>query len=179
MPDDQLQSRKRHRGVIGIESKVPIRDRSVLSLIYTPGVAEPCLAIHKDPATSFEYTCRGNTIAIVTDGSKVLSLGNRGPHAALPIMEGNAVLFKTFAGVDAFPICLDTQDADEIVRTVSLLAPTFGAICLEDIAAPRCFPVEERLERATDIPVLHTDQHAAAIEVLAALMNAEIGRAHV
>src|SRR5213592_838007 len=172
MPDDQLQSRKRHRGVIGIESKVPIRDRSVLSLIYTPGVAEPCLAIHKDPVTSFEYTCRGNTIAVVTDGSKVLSLGNRGPYAALPIMEGNAVLFKTFAGVDAFPICLDTQDADEIVRTVSLLAPTFGAICLEDIAAPRCFPVEERLERATDIPVFHTDQHAAAIEVLAALMNA-------
>src|SRR5947209_3991323 len=172
MPDDQLQSRKRHRGVIGIESKVPIRDRSVLSLIYTPGVAEPCLAIHKDPVTSFEYTCRGNTIAVVTDGSKVLSLGNRGPYAALPIMEGNAVLFKTFAGVDAFPICLDTQDADEIVRTVSLLAPTFGAICLEDIASPRCFPVEERLERATDIPVLHTDQHAAAIEVLAALMNA-------
>src|SRR5437867_818646 len=172
MPDDQLQSRKRHRGVIGIESKVPIRDRSVLSLIYTPGVAEPCLAIHKDPVTSFEYTCRGNTIAVVTDGSKVLSLGNRGPHAALPIMEGNAVLFKTFAGVDAFPICLDTQDTDEIVRTVSLLAPTFGAICLEDIAAPRCFTVEERLERATDIPVFHTDQHAAAIEVLAALMNA-------
>src|SRR6266705_3428305 len=172
MPDDQLQSRKRHRGVIGIESKVPIRDRSVLSLVYTPGVAEPCLAIHKDPGTSFEYTCRGNTIAVVTDGSKVLSLGNRGPHAALPIMEGNAVIFKTFAGVDAFPICLDTQDADEIVRTVSLLVPTFGAICLEDIAAPRCFPVEERLERATDIPVLHTDQHAAAIEVLAALMNA-------
>src|SRR3989442_230556 len=172
MPDDQLQSRKRHRGVIGIESKVPIRDRSVLSLVYTPGVAEPCLAIHKDPVTSFEYTCRGNTIAVVTDGSKVLSLGNRGPLAALPIMEGNAVVFKTFAGVDAFPICLDTQDADEIVRTVSLLAPTFGAICLEDIASPRCFPVEERLERATDIPVLHTDQHAAAIEVLAALMNA-------
>src|SRR3989475_5716 len=172
MPDDQLQSRKRHRGVIGIESKVPIRDRSVLSLVYTPGVAEPCLAIHKAPVTSFEYTCRGNTIAVVTDGSKVLSLGNRGPHAALPIMEGNAVLFKTFAGVDAFPICLDTQDTDEIVRTVSLLAPTFGAICLEDIAAPRCFTVEERLERATDIPVFHTDQHAAAIEVLAALMNA-------
>ena len=172
IPDDPLQSRKRHRGVIGIESKVPIRDRSVLSLIYTPGVAEPCLAIHKDPPKSFEYTCRGNTIAIVTDGSKVLSLGNRGPHAALPIMEGNSVLFKTFAGVDAFPICLDTQDADEIVATVSLLAPTFGAICLDDIAAPRCFPVEERLARAINIPVFHTDQHAAAIEVLAALMNA-------
>jgi malate dehydrogenase (oxaloacetate-decarboxylating) len=170
--DDQLQSRKRHRGVIGIESKVPIRDRSVLSLVYTPGVAEPCLAIQKDPAASFAYTCRGNTIAIVTDGSKVLSLGNLGPHAALPIMEGNAVLLKTFAGVDAFPICLGTQDTDEIVHTVSLLAPTFGAICLEDIAAPRCFPVEERLARATDIPVFHTDQHAAAIEVLAALMNA-------
>ncbi len=170
--DDQLQSRKRHRGVIGIESKVPIRDRSVLSLLYTPGVAEPCLAIQKDPAASFEYTCRGNTIAIVTDGSKVLSLGNRGPHAAMPIMEGNAVLLKTFAGVDAFPICLSTQDEGEIVRTVSLLVPTFGAICLEDIAAPRCFPIEEQLERATDIPVFHTDQHAAAIEVLAALTNA-------
>jgi malate dehydrogenase (oxaloacetate-decarboxylating) len=170
--DDQLQLRKRYRGVIGIESKVPLRDRSVLSLVYTPGVAEPCLAIHKDPATSFEYTCRGNTIAIVTDGSKVLSLGNRGPYAALPIMEGNAVLFKTFAGVDAFPICLSTQDADEIVRTVSLLAPTFGAICLEDIASPHCFPIEERLARAINIPVFHADQHAAAIEVLAALMNA-------
>jgi malate dehydrogenase (oxaloacetate-decarboxylating) len=172
MPDDALQTRKRHRGVIGIESKVPIRDRSVLSLIYTPGVAAPCLAIHDAPPKSFEYTCRGNTLAIVTDGSKVLSLGNRGPLAALPIMEGNSVVFKTFAGVDAFPICLDTQDADEIVATVSLLAPTFGAICLEDIAAPRCFPIEERLARAINIPVLHTDQHAAAIEVLAALMNA-------
>ena len=177
IPDDPLQFRKRHRGVIGIESKVPIRDRSVLSLIYTPGVAEPCLAIHKDPQKSFEYTCRGNTIAIVTDGSKVLSLGMQAPRsalplAALPIMEGNSVLCKTFAGVDAFPICLNTQDADEIVHTVSLLAPTFGAICLEDIVAPRCFPIEERLTRALDIPVLHTDQHAAAIEVLAALMNA-------
>src|SRR5205085_384784 len=106
------------------------------------------------------------------DGSKVLSLGNRGPLAALPIMEGNAVLFKTFAGVDAFPICLSTQDLDEFTRTVSLLVPTFGAICLEDIASPRCFPIEERLERATEIPVFHTDQHAAAIIVLAALMNA-------
>ena len=172
MHDDELQSRKRHRGVIGIASKVPIRDRSVLGLVYTPGVAEPCLAIHKDPAASFEYTCRGNTIAVVTDGSKVLSLGSKGPLAALPIMEGNAVLLKTFAGVDAFPICLSTQDADEIVHTVSLLAPTFGAICLEDIAAPRCFPIEERLGRAINIPVFHADQHAAAIEVLAALTNA-------
>ena len=171
-PDDALQSRRRHRGLIGIESKVPIRDRSVLSLIYTPGVAEPCLAIHKDPQKSFEYTCRGNTIALVTDGSKVLDLGNRGPYAAMPIMEGNSVLLKTFAGVDAFPICLNTQDADEIVSNVSLLTPTFGAVCLEDITAPRCFPIEERLARATNIPVFHTDQHAAAIEVLAALMNA-------
>src|SRR5207245_9925920 len=127
-PDAEPDAPRRRRGVIGIDSKVPIRARSVPSLIYTPGVAEPCLAIHKDPATSFEYTCRGNTIAVVTDGSKVLSLGNRGPHAALPIMEGNAVLLKTFAGVDAFPICLSTQDTDEIVHTVSLLAPTFGAI---------------------------------------------------
>jgi malate dehydrogenase (oxaloacetate-decarboxylating) len=172
MPDDALQSRRRHRGVIGIESKVPIRDRSVLSLIYTPGVAEPCLAIHADPQKSFEYTCRGNTIALVTDGSKVLNLGNRGPYAAMPIMEGNSVLLKTFAGVDAFPICLNTQDTDEIVGNISLLVPTFGAICLEDITAPRCFPIEERLARATNIPVFHTDQHAAAIEVLAALMNA-------
>src|SRR2546430_418887 len=172
MPDDALQSRRRHRGVIGIESKVPIRDRSVLSLIYTPGVAEPCLAIHADPQKSFEYTSRGNTIALVTDGSKVLDLGNRGPYAAMPITEGNSVLLKTFAGVDAFPICLNTQDADEIVANISLLVPTFGAICLEDITAPRCFPIEERLARATNIPVFHTDQHAAAIEVLAALMNA-------
>ena len=172
MPNDSLQSRRRHRGVIGIESKVPIRDRSVLSLIYTPGVAEPCLAIHANPRESFVYTCRGNTIAVVTDGSKVLNLGNCGPQAALPIMEGNAVLFKTFAGVDAFPICLNTQDVDEIVHTVSLLAPTFGGICLDDISAPRCFSVEERLTRALDIPVFHADQHAAGIQVLAALMNA-------
>jgi malate dehydrogenase (oxaloacetate-decarboxylating) len=172
MPDDALQSRRRHRGVIGIESKVPIRDRSVLSLIYTPGVAEACLAIHRDPSKSFEYTSRGNTIALVTDGSKVLNLGNCGPYAALPIMEGNSALLKTFAGVDAFPLCLNTQDADEIVETVSLLGPTFGAIGIEDITAPRCFPIEERIARATNIPVFHTDQHAAAIEVLAALMNA-------
>lgn len=170
--DDALQSRRRHRGVIGIESKVPIRDRSVLSLIYTPGVAEPCLAIHKDPQKSFEYTCRGNTIALVTDGSKVLNLGNRGPYAALPIMEGTSALLKTFGGVDAFPICLETQDADEIVNDVTLLAPTFGAVCLEDITAPRCFVIEERLARATNIPIFHSDQHAAGIEVLAALLNA-------
>src|SRR5438093_12018470 len=172
MADDALQSRRRHRGVIGIESKVPIRDRSVLSLIYTPGVAEPCLAIQADPQKSFEYTSRGNTIALVTDGSKVLDLGNRGPYAAMPIMEGNSVLLKTFAGVDAFPICLNTQDADEIVANISLLVPTFGAICLEDITAPRCLPLEARLARATNIPVFHTDHHAGAIEVLAAVKHA-------
>jgi malate dehydrogenase (oxaloacetate-decarboxylating) len=167
-----IEYRKKYQGVIGIQSKVPIKDKSVLSVVYTPGVAEPCIEIYKDPQKSFEYTCRGNTVAIVTDGSRVLGMGRKGPLAALPIMEGKSVIFKTFAGVDAFPICLDTQDDEEIIQTVSLLAPTFGAICIEDISSPRCFTIEDRLERAMNIPVIQNDQHAAAILALAALLNA-------
>jgi malate dehydrogenase (oxaloacetate-decarboxylating) len=167
-----IEYRKKYQGVIGIQSKVPIKDKSVLSVVYTPGVAEPCIEIFKDPSKSFEYTCRGNTVAIVTDGSRVLGMGRKGPLAALPIMEGKSVIFKTFAGVDAFPICLDTQDDEEIIQTVSLLTPTFGAICIEDISSPRCFTIEDRLERAMNIPVIQNDQHAAAILVLAALLNA-------
>lgn len=172
MREDALSIRKKYRGVIGVESKVPIRDRSVLSLVYTPGVAEPCLEIAKNPLTSFDYTIRGNTVAVVTDGSRVLGLGNMGPEAALPIMEGKCVIFKTFAGIDAIPICLDTQDLYQIIQTVSMLAPTFGAICLEDISSPRCFTIEDHLQRAINIPVFHNDQHGAAIVVLAALHNA-------
>src|SRR5207245_10994962 len=156
MADGALQSRRPHRGVIGIDSKVPSRDRSVLSLIYTPGVAEPCLAIHADPQKSFEYTSRGNTIALVTDGSKVLDLGNRGPYAAMPIMEGNSVLLKTFAGVDDFPICLNNQDDDEIVANITLLVPTFGAICHDSITAHRCFTLRARLAHANTILVFIT-----------------------
>ncbi len=167
-----LWYREKYNGLIGVQSKVPIRDSSVLSLVYTPGVAEPCRAIEKNPAASFDYTCRGNTVALVTDGSRVLGLGNKGPLAALPILEGKSVIFKTFANVDAFPVCLETQDVDEIVQTVSLLAPTFGAICIEDIDSPKCFQLENMLTRSMNIPVFHNDQHAAAIMVLAGLINA-------
>jgi malate dehydrogenase (oxaloacetate-decarboxylating) len=171
-PSEALAYRKRYRGVIGIESKIAIKDRSVLSLVYTPGVAEPCLEIAKNPSASFVYTIRGNTIALVTDGSAVLGLGNVGPEAALAVMEGKAALFKTFAGVDAFPICLNTQDTDEIVRVLTNLSTTFGAICLEDVSSPRCFAIESHLQRALNIPVFHNDQHGTAVVVLAALNNA-------
>jgi malate dehydrogenase (oxaloacetate-decarboxylating) len=167
-----LDLRKRYKGVIGVESKVPIKDKSVLSVVYTPGVAEPCKEISKEPGKSFQYTCRGNTVALVTDGSRVLELGGAGPFSALPILEGKSVIFKTFGGVEAFPICLDTLDEEEIIRTVCMLAPTFGAICIEDISSPRCFPIEERISRAMNIPVFHNDQHAAAIAVFAGLLNA-------
>jgi len=170
--EKSLWYREKYNGLIGVQSKVPIRDSSVLSLVYTPGVAEPCRAIEEDPATSFDYTCRGNTVALITDGSRVLGLGNKGPLAAMPILEGKSVIFKTFANVDAFPICLKTQDVDEIVQIVSLLAPTFGAVCIEDIDAPKCFQVENMLIRSLNIPVFHNDQHGAAIMVLAALINA-------
>ncbi len=170
--EKSLWYREKYNGLIGVQSKVPIRDSSVLSLVYTPGVAEPCRAIEKIPATSFDYTCRGNTVALITDGSRVLGLGNKGPLAAMPILEGKSVIFKTFANVDAFPICLKTQDVSEIVQVVSLLAPTFGAVCIEDMDAPKCFQVENMLTRSMNIPVFHNDQHAAAIMVLAALINA-------
>ncbi len=167
-----LWYREKYNGLIGVQSKVPIRDSSVLSLVYTPGVAEPCRVIEKDPAASFDYTCRGNTVALVTDGSRILGFGNKGPLAALPILEGKSIIFKTFANVDAFPICLQTQDVNEIVQTVSLLAPTFGAVCIEDIDSPKCFLVENLLSRSMNIPVFHNDQHAAAIMVLAGFINA-------
>ena len=159
-------------GKIEIQPKVPIRNRDDLSMIYTPGVARICLAIAENPDDARRLTIKRNTVAVVTDGSAVLGLGNLGAMAALPVMEGKAALFKRFAGIDAFPICLDTQDVDEIVRTVELIAPVFAGINLEDISAPRCFEIERRLREKLDIPVFHDDQHGTAIVVLAALINA-------
>ena len=158
-------------GKIEIQSKVPLKTRDDLSRAYTPGVARICQAIVADPSDVRRLTMKRNTVAIVTDGSAVLGLGNIGPYAALPVMEGKAALFKRFADVDAWPVCLDTQDVDEIVRTVVLLAPVYGGINLEDISAPRCFEVERRLRKLLDIPVFHDDQHGTAIVVLAALRN--------
>src|SRR3990170_2589006 len=159
-------------GKIEIQPKVPIRNRDDLSMIYTPGVARVCLALVDNPDDARRLTIKRNMVAVVTDGSAVLGLGNIGAVPALPVMEGKAALFKRFAGIDAFPICLDTQDVDEIVRTVELIAPVFAGINLEDISAPRCFEVEERLRARLDIPVFHDDQHGTAIVVLAALLNA-------
>src|SRR5689334_20025081 len=159
-------------GKLRIESKVPIRNRDDLSLIYTPGVARVCQAIAANPADARRLTIKRNTVAVVTDGSAVLGLGNLGPLAALPVMEGKAALFKRFADIDAFPICLDTQDVDQIVEIVKGIAPVFAGINLEDISAPRCFEIEMRLREALDIPVFHDDQHGTAIVVLAALTNA-------
>ncbi|MCX5067381.1 NADP-dependent malic enzyme [Micromonospora lupini] len=159
-------------GKMAVASTVPLTSREDLSLAYTPGVARVCEAIAADPALADDYTWASHAVAVVTDGSAVLGLGNIGPRAALPVMEGKAVLFKQFAGVDAVPVCLDTQDVDEIVAVVRALAPSFGGINLEDISAPRCFEVERRLDEALDIPVFHDDQHGTAIVVLAALRNA-------
>jgi malate dehydrogenase (oxaloacetate-decarboxylating) len=159
-------------GKIEVTSKVPLRTRDDLSMAYTPGVGRVSMALAKNPEDVSRLTIKGNSVAVVTDGSAVLGLGNIGPGAALPVMEGKAALFKRFGGIDAWPICLDTQDTDEIVRTVELIAPGFGGINLEDIAAPRCFEVERRLRESLDIPVFHDDQHGTAIVVLAALTNA-------
>ena len=159
-------------GKLEVTSKVPLRTRDDLSMAYTPGVARVCRAIAANPADARKLTIKRNTVAVVTDGSAVLGLGNIGPEAAMPVMEGKALLFKQFAGVDAWPVCLATQDTDEIVRTVELLAPGYGGVNLEDIAAPRCFEVERRLRESLDIPVFHDDQHGTAIVVLAALTNA-------
>jgi malate dehydrogenase (oxaloacetate-decarboxylating) len=159
-------------GKLEVASKVPLRTRDDLSMVYTPGVARVCRAIAANPADARRLTIKRNTVAVVTDGSAVLGLGNIGPEAAMPVMEGKALLFKQFAGVDAWPVCLATQDTDEIVRTVELLAPGYGGVNLEDIAAPRCFEVERRLRASLDIPVFHDDQHGTAIVVLAALANA-------
>ena len=159
-------------GKLEVQSKVPLKTRDDLSRAYTPGVARICQAIAKDPADARRLTIKRNTVAVVTDGSAVLGLGNLGPAAALPVMEGKAALFKRFADVDAWPVCLDTQDVDEIVRTVQLIAPVYGGINLEDISAPRCFEIEARLRELLDIPVFHDDQHGTAVVVLAALNNA-------
>lgn len=161
-----------NQGKIEVISKIDVRDADDLSLVYTPGVAEPCKEIDKDPNLVYKYTSKGRMVAVVTDGSAVLGLGNIGGAAGMPVMEGKAVLFKNFANVDAFPICLATQDVDEIVETVKNIAPTFGGVNLEDIAAPRCFEVERRLKEELDIPIFHDDQHGTAVVVLAVIINA-------
>ena len=158
-------------GKIETVSKSPVKSREALSLAYTPGVAEPCKVIAQDKEAAYKYTMKANTVAVVSDGSAVLGLGNIGPHAAMPVMEGKAVLFKEFGGVNAVPICLDTQDTEEIIKAVTYLAPGFGGINLEDISAPRCFEIEERLKATLDIPVFHDDQHGTAIVVLAGIIN--------
>jgi len=167
-----LNLHARHKGKIEITSKVKVKNNDDLAVVYTPGVAAVSEAIAEDRSRAWEYTIKANTIAIVSDGSAVLGLGNIGPEAALPVMEGKAMLFKEFAGIDAFPICLDTQNPEEIIRTVKHIAPVFGGINLEDIAAPRCFDIEKRLKEELTIPVLHDDQHGTAVVVLAALINA-------
>ena len=161
-----------NKGKIAIQSKIELKGKEDLGLAYTPGVAEPCKEIHRDRNLVWEYTFKGNIIAVVTDGSAVLGLGNIGPEAALPVMEGKCVLFKKFGNVDAFPLCLGTQDVDKIVETVKLVSPTLGGINLEDISAPRCFEIEKRLKKEIDIPVFHDDQHGTAIVVAAAMINA-------
>ena len=159
------------QGKLETVSKTPVRTREDLSLAYTPGVAEPCKVIAGNKEAAYTYTWKSNTVAVVSDGSAVLGLGNIGPHAAMPVMEGKAVLFKEFGGVNAVPICLDTQDTEEIIKAVTYLAPGFGGINLEDISAPRCFEIEERLKKILDIPVFHDDQHGTAIVVLAGIIN--------
>lgn len=169
--EKSLDLHKEHKGKVAIVSKVPIKTKEDLTLAYTPGVAEPCRAINKDPSLVYEYTHKGNTVAVVSDGTAVLGLGDIGPAAAMPVMEGKCVLFKAFAGIDAWPICIDTKNPDEIVMIVKALAPTFGAVNLEDISAPRCFEIEERLQNI-GIPVMHDDQHGTMIVINAALRNA-------
>ena len=167
-----LELHAKLQGKLETVSKTPVRTREDLALVYTPGVAEPCKVIAKDPAAAYTYTMKANTVAVVSDGSAVLGLGNIGPKAAMPVMEGKAVLFKEFGGVNAVPICLDTQYTEEIIKAVTWLAPAFGGINLEDISAPRCFEIEERLKETLDIPVFHDDQHGTAIVVLAGIINA-------
>ena len=160
------------KGKLEVVSRYPVKTQKDLSLAYTPGVAAPCLEIQKDPSKSFALTRRQNMVAVITDGSAVLGLGNIGPEAGMPVMEGKCVLFKEFAGVDAFPLCVDTQDVDEMVKTIALISKSFGGINLEDISAPRCFEVERRLKEVCDIPVFHDDQHGTAVVITAALTNA-------
>ena len=167
-----LELHEKWNGKLETVSKVKVKTREDLALAYTPGVAEPCKVIAKDPEAAYRYTIKSNTVAVVSDGSAVLGLGNIGPLAAMPVMEGKAVLFKEFGGINAFPICLDTQDTEEIIETVVRIAPAFGGINLEDISAPRCFEIEERLKKRLNIPVFHDDQHGTAIVVLAGIINA-------
>ena len=167
-----LKLHEEWNGKLEIVAKSPVKSREDLSLAYTPGVAEPCKVIAQDKEAAYKYTMKANTVAVVSDGSAVLGLGNIGPYAAMPVMEGKAVLFKEFGGVNAAPICLDTQDTEEIIKAVTYLAPGFGGINLEDISAPRCFEIEERLKEILDIPVFHDDQHGTAIVVLAGIINA-------
>ncbi|MBR3102202.1 MAG: NADP-dependent malic enzyme [Lachnospiraceae bacterium] len=167
-----LQLHEEWKGKLNTTAKASVKTAEDLALAYTPGVAEPCKVIAKDPEAAYKYTIKSNTILVVSDGSAVLGLGNIGPKAAMPVMEGKAVLFKEFGGVNAVPICLDTQDTEEIIKAVTWLAPGYGGINLEDISAPRCFEIEERLKETLDIPVFHDDQHGTAIVVLAALINA-------
>ncbi|HPS89855.1 MAG TPA: NADP-dependent malic enzyme [Methanosarcina vacuolata] len=169
---ESLAVHRRLGGVLEVASKVSLQTIHDLSVAYTPGVAEPCRKIVKDPELAYLYTLKRNTIAVITDGSAVLGLGNIGPYAALPVMEGKAIIFKEFAGIDAFPICLDTQETEEVIKAVKYLAPAFGGINLEDISAPRCFEIEERLREELDLPVMHDDQHGTAIVVFAGLLNA-------
>ena len=170
--EQALELHKKWQGKVETVSKSPVKSRQDLSLAYTPGVAEPCKVIAADKEAAYQYTMKANTVAVVSDGSAVLGLGNIGPYAAMPVMEGKAVLFKEFGNVNAVPICLDTQDTEEIIKTVTYLAPGFGGINLEDISAPRCFEIEERLKATLDIPVFHDDQHGTAIVVLAGIINA-------
>lgn len=172
LKNDALHMHQVHQGKLTIQSKVPVRNEKDLSLAYSPGVAEPCKVIHERTDKVYDYTMKGNMVAVVSDGSSVLGLGNIGPEAALPVMEGKAVLFKNFAGVDSFPLCLNTNDVDEIVETVKRLEPTFGGVNLEDIAAPNCFMIEDRLIKEMNIPIFHDDQHGTAIVTVAGLMNA-------
>ena len=167
-----LRFHESHQGKIALKSKISIKTKEDMSLAYTPGVAEPCLRIHKNSEDVYRYTGKGNFVAVVSDGSSVLGLGDLGALASMPVMEGKAMLFKVFGGVDAFPICLDTKDTDEIINIVKNIAPVFGGINLEDIGAPRCFEIETRLKKLLDIPVFHDDQHGAALVMLAALINA-------
>ncbi len=170
--EEALHIHRVNKGKLSTESKVPIKTKEDLSLAYSPGVAEPCKEIYDHKDSVYDYTMKGNMVAVVSDGSAVLGLGNIGPEASLPVMEGKAALFKSFAGVDAFPICLDTNDVDQIVQTVKLMQPTFGGVNLEDIAAPNCFIIEEQLKKETNIPIFHDDQHGTAIVTVAGLMNA-------
>ena len=167
-----LKMHEEHKGKVEVVSKVAVKNRDDLSTAYTPGVAEPCRKIRDNKADVYKYTCKGNMVAVVSDGTAVLGLGDIEPEAAIPVMEGKSILFKEFGGVDAFPICLDTKDVDEIVETVKRIAPVFGGINLEDISAPRCFEIEKRLKEELDIPVFHDDQHGTAIVVSAGLINA-------